>query len=65
LAEQAARKAERRAENCAIARGRVERYSISHRLYRSLPDGEREYLSDAEIDEARARAEADTKEWCD
>ncbi len=64
LAEQAARQAARRAENCEIARGRLERYAISHRLYRTLPNGEREYLSDAEIDEARARAEADVKEWC-
>jgi hypothetical protein len=65
LAEQAALTAERRAKNCATARGRVERYAISHRLYRSLPNGEREYLSDAEIDEARVRAEADVQEWCD
>ena len=64
LAEEAARKAERRAENCEIARDRLERYAISHRLYRPLPNGEREYLSDAEIDEARAKAEADVKEWC-
>ena len=64
LAEEAARKAERRAENCKIARERLERYAISHRLYRPLPNGEREYLSDAEIDEARAKAESDVKEWC-
>ena len=64
-AEQAARQAARRAENCETARGRVERYAISHRLYRTLPNGEREYLSDAEIDAARTRADADVKEWCD
>ena len=54
-----------RAANCTIARERVERYAISRRLFRPLPDGEREYLSDAEIDEARARAAADVQEWCD
>lgn len=58
-------RAEDRAANCTIARERVERYAISRRLFRPLPDGEREYLSDAEIDEARARAAADVEEWCD
>ncbi len=58
-------RAEDRAANCTIARERNERYAISRRLFRELPDGEREYLSDAEIDEARARAAADVQEWCD
>jgi len=65
LREEAARRAERRAQNCEIASERLERYLVSHRLYRALPNGEREYLSAAEIDEARANAEADVKEWCD
>ena len=56
---------EDRAANCTIARERIERYTISRRLFRPLPDGEREYLSDAESDEARARAVADVQEWCD
>jgi hypothetical protein len=56
--------AEERARNCATARDRVERYSASHRLYRALPNGEREYLNDAEIDEARAQAAADVENWC-
>ena len=54
-----------RAANCAIARERNERYAISRRMFRELPDGEREYLSDAQIDEAKARAAADVEEWCD
>lgn len=58
-------RAEDRAANCAIARERLDRYTISRRLYRTLPDGEREYLSDAEIDEAKAGAAADVEEWCD
>lgn len=58
-------RAEDRTANCTIARERVERYTISRRLFRPLPDGEREYLSDAESDEARARAAADVQEWCD
>jgi hypothetical protein len=58
-------RAEERERNCGIARERLDRYLTSRRLYRSTPDGERAYLSDAEIDEARARAAADVEEWCD
>src|SRR5690606_17824720 len=61
----AAERAEDRAKNCVTARDRVERYNISHRLYRTLPNGEREYLNDAEIDDAKARAAADVENWCD
>jgi len=60
----ASERAEERAQNCSIARERLERYMASRRLYRSLPDGEREYLTDAEIDEARAKAAADVETWC-
>lgn len=59
-AEQAAE----RARNCEVARERATRYAESRRLYRNTPEGEREYLSDAEIDEARARAAADVETWC-
>jgi len=55
--------AEREA-NCAAARERNDRYQMSRRLYRTLPDGEREYLSDEEIDAARAGAAADVEQWC-
>ena len=58
-------RAEDRARNCAIAREREERYAISHRLYRETPDGEREYLNDAELTEARTQATSDVQEWCD
>ena len=54
-----------RAENCQTARERAEAYSIARRLFRDLPNGDREYLSDAEIDEARARAQSDVASWCD
>jgi hypothetical protein len=53
-----------RQRNCAVARDRAERYKVSQRLYRTLPNGEREYLSDAELDEARAKADADVANWC-
>lgn len=54
-----------RERNCTVARERAERYRVSRRLYRNLPDGEREYLSDDEIDQARSRADADVARWCD
>jgi hypothetical protein len=50
--------------NCVAARERADRYKVSQRLYRTLPNGEREYLSDAELDEARAKADADVANWC-
>jgi len=55
---------EQRARNCEVARERVTRYAEARRLYRTTADGERQYLSDAEIDEARARAAADVEAWC-
>ena len=53
-----------KAERCAQARERAERYEISHRLYRVKEGGEREYLNDAEIDAARATAQAAVSSWC-
>lgn len=61
----AAEKAAERAKNCQTARERQQKYAVSHRLYRTLPNGEREYLNDGEIDEAKARAAADVETWCD
>lgn len=55
--------AAQRAENCAIARERNERYSIARRIYRGTEES-REYLSDEELDEIRAQAAADVEEWC-
>jgi uncharacterized protein DUF4124 len=60
-AEQAAM----RSKNCQTARERQGKYAVSHRLFRELPNGERAYLNDAEIDEAKAKAAADVKTWCD
>lgn len=56
--------AEEREQRCVVARERVERYRNAHRLYRTGADGEREYLNDSQIDEARAKAAADVDNWC-
>jgi len=54
-----------RVENCAKAQARLETYSTSRRLYRELEDGERDYLTDDELDKARAEAQQLVNEWCD
>jgi hypothetical protein len=56
---------EQRAKNCGIARERQERYSLSRRLFRTNAAGEREYLDDAAVAEARTKAAADVQDWCD
>jgi hypothetical protein len=60
----AAQLREQRQKNCDIARERLDRFTISRRLYRTNDAGEREYLSDQETAEARAKAETDVKDWC-
>jgi hypothetical protein len=54
-----------RQKNCEIARERDGRYTASRRLYRTNADGEKYYLDDAAVAEARAKAAADVKDWCD
>jgi hypothetical protein len=57
-------KAERQ-KNCEIARENQQRYTLSRRLFRTNAVGEREYLDDAAVAEARAKAAADVRDWCD
>jgi hypothetical protein len=56
---------EQRQKNCEIAREREQRYALSRRLFRTNAAGEREYLDDAAVADARAKAAADVKDWCD
>lgn len=53
-----------REERCATYRAKLETMASSQRLYRERDDGEREYLDDAEIDAARARAQELIEENC-
>ena len=53
-----------KAEHCAKARQRYDNYTNSQRLYEQLPNGERRYLSDAELDAARASAKVSMDELC-
>jgi hypothetical protein len=42
----------------------MERYTVSRRLFRTDAAGEREYLDDGAVAEARAKAAADVEDWC-
>jgi hypothetical protein len=53
-----------RQQGCESARAKLNKYETAHRLYKPGPDGQRTYLSDAEIDAARAAARRDVDEWC-
>lgn len=53
-----------KAERCAKARERYDSYMNSQRLFEELPNKERRYLSDAELDAARASAKASMDTLC-
>lgn len=50
--------------NCRQARDTLARYETAQRLFRPLPDGERDYLTDAELDAERAAARRAVDQWC-
>ncbi len=52
------------AENCTRAQEQERSIANSARLYRVLPSGERQFLTDEEIAEAREKAAADVAQWC-
>lgn len=52
------------ADHCAKARERYDKYMNSQRLYEPGANGERRYLSDAELDAARASAKASMDVLC-
>ncbi len=56
--------AEDMAKRCADARDRYQLYVQSQRLYEQAPDGQRRYLSNDEIDAARANAKKLMDEFC-
>jgi hypothetical protein len=56
--------ATQKAEQCAKARQRYDSYVNSQRLYEQQPDGQRRYLSDAELTAARMSAKASMDAMC-
>lgn len=56
--------AKARAENCKKATERYNSYVTSQRLFRTGPDGQRQYLTDAELSLARVSAKKDMDLFC-
>lgn len=56
--------AKEKAERCAKARERYDSFMTSPRLYETLPNNERRYLSDAETTAARDSAKASMETFC-
>lgn len=56
--------AQDKADGCTKARERYDGYMKSQRLYETGKDGERRYLSDTELDAARASAKASMEVMC-
>ena len=53
-----------RSQQCKQAQDRYKTYIESRRLFRETPDGKREYLSDAELSQARIEAKKEMDELC-
>lgn len=53
-----------RAENCKKATERYNSYVTSQRLFRTGPNGQRQYLTDAELSSARLSAKKDMDLFC-
>ncbi len=56
--------AQDKADRCTKARARYDSFMNSQRLYKQNDKGEREYLSDAELDAARQNARQSMDEFC-
>lgn len=56
--------AKAKVEKCKAAQDRYQRYVESRRLFRETPDGKRQYLTDQELSEARARARQAVSDYC-
>jgi tRNA nucleotidyltransferase (CCA-adding enzyme) len=61
---QKAAEAKEKQENCSTARSQLAQYEIGGRITRFDEKGERSYLSDAEIDQEKARARVEVDRWC-
>ena len=55
---------EQREQACTESRARLEQYSNAQRLYRTDEQGERVYLDDQQVEEARQRVEELIRENC-
>lgn len=53
-----------REQKCAESRSRMERYLQARRLYKEDDAGERVYLDDSQVMEARSKAQDDIQAYC-
>ncbi len=53
-----------KAENCKTAKANLENYTQGGRIYKMNEKGEREYVSDAGLEEGKAQAQKDINENC-
>lgn len=56
--------AKAKVEQCKASQDRYQRYLDSRRLFRETADGKREYLTDQQLTEARARAKQAVDDYC-
>ena len=63
-AAEVAKIAAEREEKCQESRARMESYLQARRLYRENENGEREYLDDSQVMEARTQAQEDIQAYC-
>jgi uncharacterized protein DUF4124 len=56
--------AQEKQQNCSVARSQLAQYQAGGRISRMDSNGERAFLGDAEIDQERARAQAQVDQWC-
>ena len=63
-ADKAAEELQARRQKCEQYRARLESYLQSQRLYREDESGERVYLDDQQIMEARAKVQEQIQEYC-
>ena len=63
-AEEIAKITAEREQKCADSRARMERYLQARRLYKEDENGERVYLDDAQVMEARSQAQEDIQAYC-
>ncbi len=60
----AAEREETRQQNCERAQKALNSLLSATRIYEPMPDGERRYLDEQEVEQRKGAAQADVDEWC-
>ncbi len=62
--QEAAEMEQLRAQNCERATSNLNKLQTARRVYDPLPNGERRYLNDDELEQRKVQARADIQRWC-